>query len=293
MLFIIRGNLTLGTYVAAVGLVERMFGPVQAVASAGLTIQPVIVALSRVADYFEVLSEDAAQDRRHCPARLKGKIEFRHVAFSYPGKDFLLRDVSFTIHPGERVVIVGPNGSGKTTLMKLLLQLHLPSQGSILVDDRDAATFTLESLRRKIGLVSQDVFLFNDTILRNLMYGGVSPEASELRWLVDRCCSSLKELPDGLNTRVGEGGANLSGGQRQSISIVRALLKDPDILIIDEGSTHLDAATRESLRSIVEEQCSDKTCILISHDPAVAGAAHRVLVVDGGTVSEKEVRLRV
>ncbi len=287
MVFIIGGDMTIGAYVAVVALVERMFSPIQALAATGLVMQPVIVAVNRVADYFEAIGEDAVPGRVHSPSRLDGKVEFREVAFSYPGKDRLVSDVSFTIHPGERVAIVGPNGSGKTTLMKLLLQLHLPDRGSILVDDRDAGTFKLEGLRRRIGFVSQDVFLFNDTILANLTYGTTSADLAALHPLIERCCPFLKDLPNGIHTKVGEGGTSLSGGQRQAVSIVRALLKDPDILIVDEGSAHLDAIARENLKSVIQDQCAGKTCILISHDADVVSTADRVLAIDGGRVVER------
>ncbi len=290
MFLIIGGDMTIGAYVAVVALVERMFSPIQALAATGLVMQPVIVAVNRVADYFEAIGEDAAPGRVHNPPRLDGKVEFRGVAFAYPGQERLVSDVSFTIRPGERVAIVGPNGSGKTTLVKLLLQLHLPDRGSILVDDRDASTLKLEGLRRRIGLVSQDAFLFNDTILANLTYGSASADVAALLPLIEECCPFLKDLPDGVETRVGEGGTGLSGGQRQAVSIVRALLKKPDILIVDEGSTHLDATARETLKRVIENECEGKTCILISHDPDVVATANRVLAVESGRVVEREAR---
>jgi len=291
MLFIIWGEMTIGRYVAAVILVERMLSPIQALATAGLVLQPSLVALNRVSEYCELATESGGSGRNNSPSGFSGMIEFRNVGFSYPNKEAVLKDVSFTIHSGEIIALTGANGSGKTTLVKLLLQLHLPLNGAIYLDGLDAATINLGFLRRRIGVVSQDAFVFNDTILNNLVYGGIPPAKQELDELVARCCPFVETLPHGLQTRVGEGGAALSGGQKQAISIARALLKKSDILVVDEGSAHLDAVASSTLQRSIRESLAGKTCLLITHDPSLVAVANRVIHLEGGTISERDRRL--
>lgn len=147
-----------------------------------------------------------------------------------------------------------------------MLQLHVPQEGKIEIDDNDVSFIDLSTLRKKIGLVSQDVFLFNDTVKNNLLYGSDDFSEPELENIIDKFCSFINKLPEGVNTMVGERGNKLSGGQKQAISIARAIIKRPDILIFDEGNTNLDTQSKEILINLVNQYFSDKTCIFITHD---------------------------
>lgn len=284
---IIHQNFSIGLYIACVQYLNRMFMPVQAFATAGIILQPVIVAVNRIHEYFQMIGEDISSDRKYIPERVEGKIEFRAVSFSYEENKELLKDVSFTINPGDKVALLGPNGSGKTTIIKLLLRLHIPNQGSVFVDDNDLITFNLAGLRKRLGLVSQDVFLFNDTILNNLIYGCSTYTDTELKQIVDRFCGFVYDLPNGLNTMVGEAGRNLSGGQKQAISIVRTLLKHPDVFIFDEGASHLDSSAYSQLEMLIDEYFAGKTCIFISHNAEILNKVNRAFIIENNSIHER------
>jgi subfamily B ATP-binding cassette protein MsbA len=199
-----------------------------------------------------------------------------------------LKEVSIKIKHCEKVSLLGANGSGKTTLIKLLLQLHLPNQGSILVDDKDLTSFNLSEFRKRLGLVSQEVFLFNDTIINNLIYGCSSYSKVELEEIIDRFCSFVYDLPDGLDTMVGEVGRDLSGGQKQAISIVRTLLKHPDVFIFDEGASHLDKTAYSHLEMLIDQYFADKSCVFISHHDEILKKVNRVFLIENNSIHEKK-----
>lgn len=283
---IIDKQFTLGLYVACLQYVNNIFRPVHAFASAGMIMQPMVVAINRINEYFEIIGEDKTSKRENNPNSLKGKIVFKNLTFYYEkGKD-ILKNVSFIINPGEKIVISGANGTGKTTIIKLLLQLHLPQEGSILYDNCDASSIALNTLRKRIGFVSQDVFLFNDTIKNNMVYGCEVFSDSELNLIVNKFCPFINELPNGMNMIVGERGNNLSGGQRQAISIVRTILKQPDILLFDEGNTNLDIQSLDILEDLVEKYFYHKTCVFIAHGNSVYTKPDKIFNIENGILSQ-------
>jgi len=284
---IIHENFSIGLYIACVQYLNRMFMPVQAFTTAGVIMQPAIVAIDRINEYFQMIGEDTSTNGKYRPKRIKGKIEFRKVSFSYEDNNELLKDVSFIIDPGDKAALWGANGAGKTTILKLMLGLHLPLQGAVFVDDENLTTFNLTGLRKRLGLVSQDVFLFNDTILNNLIYGCSAYSSRELKQIVDRFCSFIYDLPGGLDTMVGETGRNLSGGQKQAVSIVRTLLKHPDVFVFDEGASHLDNSAYSQLKMLIDEYFADKTCIFISHNADILNQVNRVFIIENNSIHEK------
>ncbi|MDM7917949.1 MAG: ABC transporter ATP-binding protein, partial [Methanosarcina sp.] len=243
---IIRGSFTLGSYIAFSGYLAKLYGPTQMLASIGLSFQPAFTALQRVSELMGLGKK--TKDSGINLNLLQGEIEFREVRFSYDSKP-VLRDVSFKINAGEKVLISGPNGSGKSTLIKLILGLYGESGGEILIDRHRVQDISLSSLRNRISVVSQNTFLFNDTIWNNILYS--RPEASfeEVKRLakLSGVAEFVQKLELGYETVVGEIGRQLSGGENQKIAIAWALLKDADLLIFDEALTYLD---RDSERKV-------------------------------------------
>jgi len=258
-------------------------------ASVGLSFQPAFTALQRVSELMDL--EREAKDSGIKLSKFQGEIEFRGVSFSYDSKP-ALREVSFKISPGEKVLISGPNGSGKSTLVKLILGLYRVSEGEILIDGYRAQDISLSSLRNRISIVSQNTFLFNDTIWNNILYS--RPEASEEEVEKVAKLSGVEEfaskLEGGYQTVVGETGKRLSGGEKQKIAIARALLKDSDVLILDEATTHLDKESEKRIEELISHDFRQKTCLVISHQRQDIEEFDKVIELEEGAATIRELR---
>jgi len=285
---IIGGTLTIGTYVAFAAYTARLYMPTQQFASVGVALQPALVSLRRVSELFASVSEDDQGQRTVSLSALRGEIRFDGVSFGYADGDDVLHDVTLRIQPGQKVALVGPSGAGKTTLVSLILRLYAPRAGVIRLDGIDVGTVTSDSLRKRIGIVSQDVFLFNDTIGNNIRYGRPDASESELRDAarLAHVDEFVTTLPGQYETVVGERGMRLSAGQRQRIAIARAILYDPDVLILDEPSSTLDALSEQALRDFLFSHCARKTVIVIAHRFSTIDRADLVVVLDRGAVSQ-------
>lgn len=221
---------------------------------------------------------------------LKHGIEFKSVNFSYnTGEKEALKDVSFNIRKGKTTALVGKSGAGKSTAINLLLRFYDTQDGSILIDGKPIGSFVIESYRKNIGIVSQDTFIFNDTVKNNIAFGALdSPDDSTIIEAAMRAGADefIKELPNGYNSMLGERGVRLSGGQRQRISIARAILKNPEILILDEATSSLDTETEQLIHKAITELSRNRTVVIIAHRLSTIKNADQIIVLKDGRVSE-------
>ena len=284
---LIDGNLTQGSLIAVFLLSSRALAPVSQ--AAGLLAQ--FHYASSAYDNLDILmqypsEQDASQNTISKPL-LQGKIEFKRVSFSYQDDDLpSLNNVSFCIEPGEHVAILGRNGSGKSTLEKLILGLHEPTEGQVLLDDIDISQLDVHQVRNNIGYVPQDISLFSGTLRHNIELA--SPPKSAEHFLNICNISGLSQLlnqhPAGFEMQVGERGQNLSGGQKQIVSIARALYNDPPILLLDEPTAALDHSSEEAFRKHLGSYAQGKTMLLITHRSPLLSLANRIIVIDNGKI---------
>jgi len=271
------------TLLAALG---AMFDPLRKLSKVTTRFQSADSAAARI---FELADETPEVRQPGAPSlpRLSRSLELRGVHYRYPGAAVeALKDVNLQIQAGETVAIVGPNGSGKTTLVSLIPRLLEPTAGAVYLDGHNVAEYSYRSLRRQIGLVTQETVLFNATIAENISYGLRRPRREKIldasqRAFVDEF---VQALPDGYDTMVGEHGATLSGGQRQRIAIARAILRDPAILIFDEAMSQVDADSERRIHQAMAEFVRGRTALLIAHRFATVLSASRIVVMDGGRV---------
>ena len=220
--------------------------------------------------------------------RVEGKIDVDHVSFAYQGDAAVLRDVDLHIRPGETLAVVGPSGGGKSTLCQLIPRFYDVTEGAVRLDGADVRQVTQESLRRNVGVVQQDVFLFAASILENIRYGrpGATEEEVAQAARLAEIYDDIVAMPDGFNTYVGERGVLLSGGQKQRISIARIFLKDPPVLILDEATSALDSVTEAKLQETFEKLSQGRTTIIIAHRLSTVRNADRIAVVEEGRIAE-------
>jgi ATP-binding cassette subfamily B protein len=283
---VLRGEITIGSLVAFLGYVTGLFGPVQGLTTTYQTLRKATVALEAI---FGILdAEQEVQDLPGAvPARaLRGDIRFRDVTFAYAGAPPLVTDFNLHARAGETVALVGPSGSGKTTLTSLLLRLHGLQSGTILVDGRDIRSFSAQSLRRQIALVSQDIHLFNDTVRANIAYARPDATDEEVKRAARHADAHdfIVSLPHGYDTAIGDRGGRLSGGQRQRIAIARALLKDAPVLVLDEATSALDTVSESAVQDALARLREGKTTLVIAHRLSTVVDADRIVVLKDGRV---------
>lgn len=223
---------------------------------------------------------------------VKGEIEFRDVSFSYNDGTPVLENISFKVLPGETFALVGSSGGGKTTVCHLIPRFYDVNEGSVMVDGKDVRSLTQESLRKNIGIIQQDVFLFAGTVIENIRYGRPDATDDEVIWAAKKAHihEDIVVMPEGYMTYVGERGVVLSGGQKQRISIARVFLKNPPILILDEATSALDSVTEAGIQASLDELSHGKTCIVIAHRLSTVRGADRIAVVEEHRITEQGTR---
>lgn len=273
-------------FVTAAGLLAR---PIRQLSEISSVIQ---TGLAAAQDIFAQLDEAPELDAGHLePDRVAGRIELRGVRFRYPGaEEPVFDDLWLSIEPGETVALVGRSGSGKSTLVGLIPRFHDPEAGQILLDGQPLSSYSLAALRRQIGLVSQHVVLFNDTVARNIAYGSLATASREaIAEAAERAQAKafIDALPQGLDTPIGDAGVRLSGGQRQRLAIARALLKDAPILILDEATSALDPESEHLIQRALTEVMQGRTTLVIAHRLSTIEGADRILVMEQGRIVEQ------
>lgn len=278
-------ELTMGALIACVMLTQRALAPMAQVAGLLVNYHQARTAYEGLEQMIAKRQERESDQSFVQRPRLNGGIRFDRVRFSYPEEEVTSLDgVSFTINPGERVGIIGRIGSGKSTLQKLMLGLYQADEGSVLIDGVDIKQIDPADLRRNIGCVPQDSVLFFGSIKENIIYGSPHVEDSEIinAAKIAGVTEFVNNHPAGFDRMVGEGGQSLSGGQRQSIAVARAVLNDPPIYLLDEPSTGMDSSTETLLKKNLMEECDGKTLVLVTHKTALLSLVDRVLVLDRG-----------
>ena len=282
-------SLSVGDITVLVALLNRMYGPVNSLLNVQVDWIRSMAMFTRIFEYYDMKPEiDDKPDAKELTGA-KGEVIFDHVYFSYDGERQILKDVSFTLHSGDCIAIVGPSGSGKSTIVNLIPRLWDVTDGSVRFDGRDVRDWTLHSLRSEVGVVTQETYLFNGTIRENLLYA--RPEATEEE-MIEACRQAniydfIEKQPEGLDTMVGNRGLKLSGGEKQRISIARALLKDPALLIFDEATSALDSISEAAIQAAINPLIEERTSILIAHRLSTILAADEILVVRDGEIVER------
>ncbi|NQX46328.1 ABC transporter ATP-binding protein [Paenibacillus tritici] len=287
---VIQGNLTLGTFVAFFGYLDRMYAPLRRLINSSTVLTQASASLERV---MELLNEPYdIVDAPGAKPLLKaaGEIEFRKVWFKYNDEnEWVLRDINLSIAPGQTVALVGMSGGGKSSLISLIPRFYDINEGSLRMDGQDIRGLTQESLRRTVGMVLQDNFLFSGSVRDNILFG--NPEAKE-EDIVKAAISAnahdfIMQLPEGYDTEVGERGVKLSGGQKQRVAIARVFLKDPKVLILDEATSALDLESEHLIQQALQALSSERTTLIVAHRLSTITHADQIVVLENGEISER------
>jgi ATP-binding cassette, subfamily B, bacterial len=284
------GNVTIGTITSFIALSHFFYSPINMFLSFYDTVQRGLVSLERIIDFLNTVPD--VKDRKNAKVlkskHMKGAVSYDMVNFSYTPGNRVLHDVQFDINPGEKTAIVGPSGSGKSTLLSLLPRFYDVDDGSVRLDGIDVRDMVQTSLRQQIGIVFQETFLFYGTIRENLLYVNRNKTEKEL---IEACKAAniydtIRELPDKLDTVVGERGVRLSGGQKQRIAIARVFIKDPAIVILDEATSAVDTVTEQLIQESVDRMLEERTAFIIAHRLSTIKQCDRIVVLDRGMVVE-------
>ena len=286
---VLNKQMTVGEFFAFTIYLGMLVGPMMQIVNIGSQITEAFAGLERIREIRNEVTEDTGEADRQPIRRVEGRIEFRDVWFEYNPDVPVLKGVSFTAEPGTSTALVGPSGSGKSTLIGLVAAFHRPTKGEILVDGQNLADLRLGDYRSHLGVVFQDNFLFDGTVLENIAYA--KPHASDEEVIraakIARCDDFVTRLAEGYGTIVGERGVKLSGGERQRVAIARAILADPRILILDEATSSLDSESEAAIQEGLVELMKGRTTFVIAHRLSTIRKADTILVLEGGQIIER------
>lgn len=286
-IFLYAGKINFGDYSAFIVSVNLFLTPVTTLINFMEQFQDGVSGFER---FLEVMDQEPEKDSENAVAigRAQGHIEFKNVSYGYAGGDEVLHDINLDIPAGRKLALVGESGGGKTTICHLIPHFYDVTDGGIYVDGREIHNITLDSLRKNIGIVQQDIYLFNSTVKENILYGRPGATDAEVTEAARRANihDYIISLPDGYDTQIGERGVRLSGGQRQRLSIARIFLKNPPILILDEATSALDNATEILIQAALDELCRGRTTIVVAHRLSTIKNVDEIAVVSDGRIKE-------
>lgn len=287
-LFLYNGEILFGDYSTFIVSVGLFVTPVMTLINFMEQYQNGVTGFERFIEIMDAVPECDAPDAKDA-GRLEGTIELRHVTYGYDESKDVLKDISMKIGKGQTFALVGPSGGGKTTICHLIPHFYDIISGELLIDGREIHTMTLESLRRNIGIVQQDIYLFNASIKENILYGRLDATDDEVVEAAKRANihDYIMTLPEGYETQIGERGVRLSGGQKQRLSIARVFLKNPPILILDEATSALDNTTEIMIQQALDELCRGRTTIVVAHRLSTIKNADMIAVIDDGRIIEQ------
>lgn len=286
-LFLYKGKINLGDYSAFVISINMFVYPVLNLIGFMEQYQNGVTGFERFTDIMDAEPEKDSENAVDAGV-LSGQIEFKNVSYAYDGENDVLENVNFTVNKGEKFALVGPSGGGKTTICHLIPHFYNVTDGEIFIDGKEIHTFTMESLRRNIGIVQQDVYLFNASVKDNILYGRLNATDEEVIEAAKKASihDYIMSLPKGYDTQIGERGVRLSGGQKQRLSIARVFLKNPPILILDEATSALDNSTEILIQKALDSLCEGRTTLIVAHRLSTVKSADKIAVIDDGKIKE-------
>lgn len=287
--FVLNGHLTNGDFIAFILLSGILLGPINKINMFIESYPKGMAGFRRYIEFLETEPEIADRPEAKTIDEIDGEITFSNVSFGYAANNRALHQINLKVRPGETVALVGPSGAGKSTICSLLPRFYEVNEGSIKIDGVDIRDFKLQSLRSHIGIVQQDVFLFDGTIRENIAYGDLNASEEDIWYAAQRAqlTDVINALPEGMDTRIGERGVKLSGGQKQRLSIARIFLKNPKILILDEATSALDTETEQAIQQALNELSIGRTTLVIAHRLATIKDADRIVVVSKKGIIEE------
>lgn len=286
-LFLYKGKINLGDYSAFIISINMFVYPVLNLIGFMEQYQNGVTGFERFTDIMDAEPEKDSENAVDAGV-LSGQIEFKNVSYAYDGENDVLENVNFTVNKGEKFALVGPSGGGKTTICHLIPHFYNVTDGEIFIDGKEIHTLTMESLRRNIGIVQQDVYLFNSSVKDNILYGRLDATDEEVIEAAKKASihDYIMSLPKGYDTQIGERGVRLSGGQKQRLSIARVFLKNPPILILDEATSALDNSTEILIQKALDSLCEGRTTLIVAHRLSTVKSADKIAVIDDGKIKE-------